>query len=70
MPNFDIYSTETKEKHMPYLHITTSKSHGVPFNPLLQHAKNTGLTDKCTECNKLQLKYSQKKGIHTTFEKI
>ena len=46
---------------MPSLHITTSKNHGITFIPLLQHAKNTGLTVKCTECNKPRLVYSQKK---------
>ena len=57
----DIYGAETTEEHMPSLHITTSKNHGITFIPLLQHAKNTGLTVKCTECNKPRLVYSQKK---------
>ena len=48
----DIYGTETTVEHMAFLHITASKSHGIFFNPLLQHAKNTGLTVKCTECNR------------------
>ena len=46
---------------MASLRITAWKSHGISFNPLLQHAKNTGLTVKCTDCNKPRFVYSRKK---------
>ena len=56
------YGTETTEALMPPCNITASKGHGIPFNLLVQHAKNTDLKITCTECNKPELftsNYSQ-----------
>lgn len=56
----DVYGTQTSEEHLPSLQVS-SRGHRIPFNPLIQHAKNTGITVSCVECNKPRLVYARKK---------
>ena len=46
----DAYGKQTDESHMPSNALSTRKGHGIPFNPVLQHIKNTGITIKCYQC--------------------
>ena len=66
----DSYGTETTEAFMLPHNITVSKGHGIPFNPLVQYAKNTDLKITCTECNKPRLFMSRKKGISLNYSQI
>ena len=66
----DSYGTETTEAFMLSRNITVSKGHGIPFNPVVQHAKNTDLKITCTECNKPQSIYAKKKGISLNYSQI
>ena len=66
----DVYGTEIMNEYMPSLHITASKSHGIPFNPFVQYAKNTGLTVKCMECKRTPTGIFTQKSISIASEKI
>ena len=60
---------ETTEAFVPSCNITASKGHGISFNPLVQHAKNTDMKIMCTECNKPQIIYA-KKSISLNYSQI
>ena len=55
------YGTETSEKHMPNLSGSNRKVHGIPFNPVSQHVKNTGIMLTCYQCERPSLVYCKKK---------
>ena len=55
---------------MPSRNITLSKGHGIPFNSLVQRAKNTNLKITCTECNKPRIIYAKKKVSPSTIHKF
>ena len=50
-----------KGPHRPSKKLAKKNLHGISFNPSKQHAMNTNLIIKCTECNKLRIVYAQKK---------
>ena len=54
------YRTETSEKHMPSLIVSNRKGHGIPFNPVSQHVKNTGIMLTCYQCETPRLVYCKK----------
>ena len=56
----DYYRTETSEKYMPSLIVSNQKGHGIPFNPV-SHAKNTGITLTCYQCERPRLIYCKQK---------
>ena len=55
----EIYGTKT-EKFLSS-NIITKRSHGIPFNPLKQHANKTQIFIKCHYCNKPRLIFSKLK---------
>ena len=56
-----VYGSETTEKHVPSMNEILRKSHGIPFSPVVQHAKNTGITISCASCGKPRVVYSKQK---------
>ena len=66
----DSYGTETTKTFMPSHNITASKGHGIPFNVLVQHAKNTDLKIMCTKCSKSQIIYAKKKYLLQLFTNL
>ena len=55
---------------MPSLTISSRKGHGIPFNPVLQHVKNTGLTLTCYQCERPRVIYSKKKVLPSIIKKF
>ncbi len=54
------YGTETSEQHKPSSKGNSgSKSHGMPFSPSAQYAKNVGTVVQCSECSKWRLMYAK-----------
>lgn len=57
----DLYGTPTTEKFCPSLLKSIKKSHGLPFQPNSQFARNVCQTIQCCECIKPRVLYSQRK---------
>ena len=57
----DLYGTFTTEKFRPTLLKGSKKSHGLPFQPNAQFARNVCVTIQCCECLKPRVLYSQRK---------
>ena len=57
----EVFGTETTEGAMPSLKTSKDCGHKIPFNPVKQHASNTGLIIDCNECSKLRLVYTAKR---------
>ena len=55
----DLYGTDTTEQYRPSLTKNSTKSHGMPFSPTAQYAKNVGTVMQCCECSKWRLLYSK-----------
>ncbi len=54
------YGTEKSEQHKPSSKGNSgSKSHGMPFSPSAQYAKNVGTVIQCSECSKWRLMYAK-----------
>ena len=66
----DCYGTETSEKHMPSLIVSTQKGHGIPFNPVSQHVKNTGIMLTCYQRKRPRLVYYKKKVLPHIMKKF
>ena len=63
--NFEeIYGTSTTEQFRPTLLKGVKKSHGLPFQPNAQFARNVCETIQCCECLKPRVLYSQRKLKH------
>ena len=60
-PFSDLYGKVTTEQHRPSLKEAQSKSHGMPFTPTAQYAKNTMMTINCSECMKPRVCYAKRK---------
>lgn len=60
----DLYGTSTTEKFLPSLLKGIKKSHGLPFQPNAQFARNVCETIQCCECLKRRVLYSQRKLKH------
>ena len=60
-PFFSVYGTETTEKHLPTLNENLRRNHGIPFSPVVQHAKKTGITIACASRGKPRVVYSHLK---------
>ena len=61
-PVLEVYGKETTEKDRPTLQSSAEKgSHGMPFNPSGQFARNVGEILHCTECNKPRVMYAARK---------
>ena len=56
----DYYGTETSEKYMPNFIVSNQKGHGIPFNPVSQLVKNTGIMLTCYQCERPRLAYCKK----------
>ena len=57
-----MYGKETTEKDRPTLQSSAEKgSHGMPFKPSGQFARNVGEILHCTECNKPRVMYAARK---------
>lgn len=54
-----IYGSQTDEKFRPSLIEAKEKSHGMPFSPTAQFAKNVGVVVQCEECGKWRVFYSK-----------
>lgn len=55
-----LYGTNTSKQHRPSLtKDDSSKSHGMPFSPTAQYAKNVKTVVQCEECSKRRLIYSK-----------
>lgn len=54
-----LYGTETSEQHRPSITSSLAKSHGMPFPPSAQYAKNVKTVLQCDECSKWRLIYSK-----------
>ena len=55
-----LYGTETSEQHKPSSKDNSgTKSHGMPFAPSAQYAKNVGTVIQCSECSKWRLMYTK-----------
>ncbi len=55
-----VYGTETSEQHKPSSKDNSgTKSHGMPFSPSAQCAKNVGTVIQCSECLKWRLMYTK-----------
>ena len=46
------------------------KGHGIPFNPVSQHVKNTGITLTCYQCERPRLVYCKKKVLQHIVKKF
>ena len=57
----ELYGTNTTEEHRPSLKESKVKSHGMPFSPTAQYAKNINLVVTCSDCDKPRVCYAQKK---------
>ena len=57
----EVFGTETTEGAMPSLKTSKDCGHKIQFNPVKQHASNTGLIIDCNECSKLRLVYTAKR---------
>ena len=57
----EVFGTEMDENAIPSLKTGKGQSHGMPFNPVKQHATNTNIFVVCTECNNPHLVYAAKK---------
>ena len=60
----EMYGSPTSEKHRPSLTSLGAKTHGMPFPPSAQYAKNVKVVFQCGECFKwrvLYFKHSLKK---------
>ena len=64
------YRTETSEKHMPSLIVSNRKGHGIPFNPVSQQKKNTGIMLTCYHCETPRLVYCKKKVLPHVLKKL
>ena len=59
-PFDSLFGTTTSEEHRPSSKDNTSvKSHGMPFSPTAQYAKNVGTVIQCSECCKWRLIYAK-----------
>ena len=54
-----LYGTDTSEKYRPSLTQYEQKSHGMPFSPSAQFARNVGVVLQCDECLKWRVIYSK-----------
>ena len=52
-----LFGTDTSEKFRQSLTQSEQKSHGMPFSPSAQFAKNVGIVVQCDECLKWQVIY-------------
>ena len=66
----DRYRTETSERHMPSLIVSNRKGHGIPFNPVLQHVKISGIMLTRYQCERPKLVYCKKKVLPHIVKKI
>ena len=66
----DCYRTETSEKHMPSVIVSNRKGHGIPFNPVLQHVKISGIMLTGYQCERPKLAYCKKKVLPHIVKKI
>ena len=61
-PFCDVYGTATTEEDRPSLSsLAEKRSHGMPFSPSGQFARNVARTLTCTECGKPRVLYSSRK---------
>ena len=58
-----VYGSETTDEHVPSTNENLRKNHGIPFSPVVQHAKNTGITISCAFCGKPRVVYSKQKSL-------
>ena len=63
-PFSTVYGTETTEKHLPSQNEILRKNHGIPFSPVVQHAKNTDISITCASCGKPRVVYSKLKSVY------
>ena len=61
----EVFGTETSEGAMPSLKTSKDRGHEIPFNPVKQQARNTGLIIDCNECSKPRLVYTAKRLTET-----
>ena len=69
----EVYGTQTSENHRPSLSSPGAKTHGMPFSPSAQYAKNVKVVLQCGECFKwrvLYSKYSLKKDQREELEQL
>ena len=69
----EVYGSQTSEKHRPSLSSPGAKTHGMPFPPSAQYAKNVKVVLQCGECLKwrvLYSKYSLKKDQREELEQL
>ena len=57
----EAFGNETTEEAMSSLKTSKDRRHKIPFNPVKQHASNTGLIIECNECSKPRLVYIAKR---------
>ena len=53
----EVYGSQTIEKHRPSLSSPGAKTHGIPFPPSAQYAKNVKVVLQCGECLKWRVLY-------------
>lgn len=69
----EVYGSQTSEKHRPSLSSPGGKTHGMPFPPSAQYAKNVKVVLQCGECLKwrfLYCKYSLKRDQREKLEQL
>ena len=64
----EVFGTKTSESHIPFIKVKQTKKSNLEYTVLKQHATNTKMTLRCSECTTRQVFFKKKLATKILFE--